>query len=309
MGGQPQATKTTTSPWKEQQPYLLSGFEQAKTLSQQPKEWYPFATTVPFSRETSQALDMAGQRALAGSDLTRAAQSEIGKTIGGAYLDPTTNPAFQKAAQGIQAQVGGMYSGAGRYGSGAMANQANEALSNLAASTYAGERANQLNAAQMAPALAQSDYFDTGQLANVGAVREGQAAKELAANVQKFDFGQNEADQRLNQYLQRVQGNYGGVTVNNPGGKGGSPILQGLGTAAQVAGGAGSLITALSDRRAKTDIRQVGTTFGGLPIYTFRYKWGGPVQMGVMAQEVERVKPEAVGAMAGYKTVDYAQIE
>lgn len=78
--------------------------------------------------------------------------------------------------------------------------------------------------------------------------------------------------------------------------------------AAGNAGGFGSLF-AFSDERLKTDVRRVGTTDGGLPVYTFRYAWGGPVQMGVMAQDVEAVTPEAVHAHAsGFKMVDYARV-
>lgn len=42
----------------------------------------------------------------------------------------------------------------------------------------------------------------------------------------------------------------------------------------------------LSDRRAKTDIRRVGKTDGGIPIYTYRYRGSDVTHMGVMADEV-----------------------
>lgn len=65
----------------------------------------------------------------------------------------------------------------------------------------------------------------------------------------------------------------------------------------------------LSDRRLKTDVRRVGETRGGIPIYSFRYVWGGPTILGVMADEAERVFPEAVGELAGFKTVNYELIQ
>ena len=49
-----------------------------------------------------------------------------------------------------------------------------------------------------------------------------------------------------------------------------------------------------SDRRLKREIRRVGTWVNGLPIYVWRYIWGGPLQMGFMADEVAQVHPEAV---------------
>lgn len=65
-----------------------------------------------------------------------------------------------------------------------------------------------------------------------------------------------------------------------------------------------------SDRRVKKDIKRVGKTDDGLPIYTFRYKTGGPVRMGVMADEVQKKRPDAVRTIgrAGLKTVDYGKI-
>ncbi len=63
-----------------------------------------------------------------------------------------------------------------------------------------------------------------------------------------------------------------------------------------------------SDRRLKHHIKRIGTADNGLPIYSYRYKWGGPTMLGFMADEVERVSPEAVGELAGFKTVDYSKV-
>ena len=62
-----------------------------------------------------------------------------------------------------------------------------------------------------------------------------------------------------------------------------------------------------SDRRLKEDIKRVGTADNGLPIYKFKYKGDHSEQthVGFMADEVEKVHPEAVGLAGGYKTVDY----
>lgn len=63
-----------------------------------------------------------------------------------------------------------------------------------------------------------------------------------------------------------------------------------------------------SDRRLKTDIKRVGTADNGLPVYTFKYKGDDAEQthVGYMADEVEKLHPEAVGVAGnGYKFVDY----
>lgn len=71
----------------------------------------------------------------------------------------------------------------------------------------------------------------------------------------------------------------------------------------QMAGGA----MMMSDRRMKTDISRVGELDNGLPVYRFRYKHGGPMQIGVMAQDVEKVNPKAVAELGGIKHVNYAE--
>ena len=68
-----------------------------------------------------------------------------------------------------------------------------------------------------------------------------------------------------------------------------------------------------SDERLKTNIKQIGTHKSGIGIYTFKYKKGHHLpegtQVGVMAQEVEKVIPEAVTtAENGYKLVNYGLI-
>ena len=50
----------------------------------------------------------------------------------------------------------------------------------------------------------------------------------------------------------------------------------------------------VSDRRLKQHVKRVGALPNGLPLYSFRYKWGGPTFVGVMAQDVLRVMPDAV---------------
>jgi hypothetical protein len=66
-----------------------------------------------------------------------------------------------------------------------------------------------------------------------------------------------------------------------------------------------------SERRLKTNIEQVGTLSDGLNVYDFDYVWGGPRERGVMVDEVERLRPWALGPITpeGYRTVDYSKLE
>jgi hypothetical protein len=84
--------------------------------------------------------------------------------------------------------------------------------------------------------------------------------------------------------------------------------LMGLGSSAIMAGPWGAAAGAVaSDRRLKTDIEKVGKTDDGQNIYKYRYKSGGPIQMGLMAQEVEKKNPDAVVKKGGIRFVDYGK--
>jgi len=70
-------------------------------------------------------------------------------------------------------------------------------------------------------------------------------------------------------------------------------------------------LSKLSDRRMKTHITPVGRLDNGLTVYSYQYKFGGPFMLGVMADEVAVLKPEAYvkgGGGGGYDAVDYSKL-
>lgn len=70
----------------------------------------------------------------------------------------------------------------------------------------------------------------------------------------------------------------------------------------------GAGVSLFSDRRLKRDIRRVGTLDNGLPVYAYRYVTGGPIMLGLMADEVADIIPEAVSLHeSGYAMVDYGR--
>jgi len=115
------------------------------------------------------------------------------------------------------------------------------------------------------------------------------------------------------------------------GGMGGTANLTGTGTTTQelsplstalglgiaggsLLGGNTGLLNALgpaglnwlsSDIRVKEDVEEIGVLNNGLAVYRFRYRGSPTTQIGVMAQDVERVKPEAVREINGTKYVNY----
>jgi len=64
-----------------------------------------------------------------------------------------------------------------------------------------------------------------------------------------------------------------------------------------------------SDIRLKRDIEPVGELDNGLTLYRFRYCWSDTVYVGVMAQEVLALDPDAViTGEDGFFRVDYARL-
>lgn len=140
---------------------------------------------------------------------------------------------------------------------------------------------------QDALTLYNEPYQALGQVTGATPTQPPQFASQPAYSLAPPDYaGQVNSNYQsaVQQYNQQQQSIWGG--------------LFGLGSAL------------LSDRRTKKDIRRVGETDAGVPIYTYKYKGGeGPTHMGVMADEVAEFFPDAVSPIAGdIKGVDYGAV-
>lgn len=163
-----------------------------------------------------------------------------------------------------------------------------------------------LGAAQAQQGLGQGLYgMGAGtaqQLAALGTGAQGAALQGAQAQLGAGQAAQQTQQAGLqalyNQYLQglsypfQVAQFLGNIAM-------GTGSLSGSQTTTRQPGGF------FSDRRLKEDVHEVGKTNDGQPIYAFKYKGEPRTQLGLMAQDVEKVKPEAVGELAGFKTVDY----
>lgn len=87
---------------------------------------------------------------------------------------------------------------------------------------------------------------------------------------------------------------------------------QGLNNLFSLGGSLGSAAILSSDRRLKRDIVRMGEFRSGIPIYEYRYSKDGedgPRYLGVMADEVAPVIPEAILCDEdGFEAVDYARL-
>lgn len=79
-------------------------------------------------------------------------------------------------------------------------------------------------------------------------------------------------------------------------------LLGGLGAIGQAGG-----FAALSDVRLKENVRKIGER-NGYNLYEFNYIGQEPRYKGVLAQEVEKINPEAVSEVNGFKAVNYDAI-
>jgi hypothetical protein len=221
------AVTTTSTIDPTIQPFLTYGLTEAQKLYEGGgPQYYGGQTYVSPSQTTQTGLQALEQRATQGNPLLGAAQGQIQGTIGGQYLsgNPFFQGAFAPAAQAATTQfqkaigdISSQASKAGRYGSGAMqnlqgqaSNQLAQQLSNtagqLAYQNYADERARQQAATMAAPAMAQADYQDIQNLLTAGQAREGYTGQQLAADIARFNYGQNAPQQNLSTFLSSVYG-------------------------------------------------------------------------------------------------------
>ena len=266
-----------------------------------------------------QGLGMAQQQAALGQQaFNQAAQTsqqqaalsqlQYGQQMGAAQAQQTL--AQQLASQGLgtaQAQAG---IGQQLFGQGA---QAAQQLYGMGAGTAAQQAAlaqqqyaQQMGAAQQLQGLGQGLY-GMGAGVSQGLAGLGTGAQQAALQGGQAQLGAGQLEQQTrqaenqayyNQFLQQQGYPY--------------QVAQFLANVAMGTGAlSGSTTTTtqpssfFSDKRLKDDIEPIGKTYDGQDIVRYRYKGEPATRIGLVAQDVEKKHPEAVGLAGGYKTVDY----
>ncbi|KAA6404614.1 tail fiber domain-containing protein [Candidatus Tokpelaia sp.] len=337
MGGsskqQKQSSTQTSSPPAWAMPLFRQGAKDAQNFYQsgQGGNVYQGQRVADLSRETQsglqglqQALSGFGNNALQSRlGQPTAAQSNLADMASGSYLqqgNPYYRERLNEAANEMAAKVNSQMSGAGRYGSGA---NSNILAKNTAAMMVNGLNTDYDRAMQnMLAANGQIDSANQGALNSAGnylrnwsgaaeaqmqggRVVDDNAQDKLAAAQQKWEEEDNKGWRRLG-YLQDaakgLAGNYGTQTSKS------STSMSDRNNPWNMVGSLGGL-TRKSDRRAKENIIPAGCK-NGFPLYEFNYKGEKQRWRGVMAQDVLRLKPEAVTIDAGdgLYCVDYGQL-
>lgn len=333
-GSSPSGSTTTTQtsqPWSGQQPYLEQAFSAAQNLyNNNTPQYYPTSTVAPLNAEQT-----AGQNAEfnfganGGNPAVGAATNYETALQNGAFLNPENNPAWQQVSNSVLSktmpqlmstftQGNTMNSPGAAY---AVSQGANDALGSIAGQNYQNTLGLMNTGAAFAtPSLQNAQLQGISAMQDAGNQQQTQAQNELTDQVNRFNYNQMLPYNQLNAFEGAIQGNYGGTsTLNQPyysnsmgnalsgalgGAMLGSQILPGVGT---VGGGLlGALM--MSDRRVKEGIAKIGKADNDLPIYSYRYKGDHVTRIGFMAQDVEKVKPEAVAHLpGGLMAVDYAK--
>jgi hypothetical protein len=270
------------------------------------------------------------------SNLQDAAQ---GKYLTGAnpYLDDLISRSQRDAAN----QVASRFAASGRYGSGNFAAATADATGRIATEArlqdYEQERARQMQAnqqidaakmarlglsanyiqafnqnrqalAQMAPGIDQA-RFQNAMAPYLAKLGIGQIQDEapwktlgLYAGIegplaQAFGEQTAESESHATRVTDETKQGYEKKETQE------SPLKSLLGGASLLTG----LFGKLSDVRAKENVTPVGKLDDGQKVYAYNYKGDPTPEIGLLAQEVEKVRPEAVATGPdGLKRVDYA---
>lgn len=232
----------------------------------------------------------AGQM-IGASPLIKTAQGYAGDVLSGKYLgqgNPYLQSMIDTSNNSVQDRINAAFSKSGRSaGSSAQTYSLAKALgeneNNLRYSDYGRERD------AMAQASAGAAGLDAASWQNIPALLQ------LAQGGAQIPFlGSN----YLTQGVGALTGGSNTSTQTSQPGTG-QVIKDGIGQALQIA-------SIFSDRRLKKDIEKIGQMNDGLGVYRYRYTFGGPEQTGVMADEVQNLRPWAMGeTVNGFMTVNY----
>lgn len=303
----------TMGVWRQEADIGLSGSKSTTTNTTGPsKEALPFLTAASNADQNvynsnqgnldsiSSGLSNAFQAKLAqiqggGDPTVAAAKSYTDDVLGGKYLgqsNPYTRDIIDTTNGDITDKINAIFSNAGQTGSsrqiGELGKQLSANESNLLYNDYNTERSRMDSAAGTAASLAGLDDQDLATLLSLG--NSAATTPYLGAQFLSSGLGGLWGNAQTNTQTTNTSGNVLGSLLN---------VGTSLGSAALMH----------SDRRLKRDIVKEGELSDGLGVYSYRYVWSPERQRGVMADEVEKLRPWALGPIVGgYATVDYGAL-
>jgi hypothetical protein len=151
---------------------------------------------------------------------------------------------------------------------------------------------------QMYPSIMAAPLNIYGAMGDVGAQRRAMTQATMDSDMARYQYQAAAPQQQLANYMKMITGNYGGTTTQT------SPGPSALDQIGQVAGIASMF---MSDARMKENIEFDGI-WKGHNVYTYNFKGSNTRSRGVMAQEIEITRPDAVIDIEGIKHVNYGAL-
>lgn len=254
-GGGKQTSTTKTEPWAVQQPYIQKGFEQAYQLSQKPITQYQGAFTAGKTASDTGAenylTDYAGTlTGQSGKNLdalnwaTGAGNLDVGNNqyVQG-QMAANTNRLYQDFNEQTVSALRSNFGKSGQIGSSrqgiaeglaaqGVARASADSNAQILGTAYNNALDTYSSVLAQAPALMQAGTMPGSLLSQVGQSQRGFEQDKIDEAISRNDFSQNEAWNRLANYMQMVSGNWGGTTTSTmPGQKKPNLLGAGLGLA------------------------------------------------------------------------------
>jgi len=323
MSGGTRVTESRSEPWEFQSPYLESGFGEAGRL-------YNAGAPAYYGGPTVAGFDTAEQAAQAGTlgyalgpearEQQLAAQSSLVQGLSG-QVDPAAySPLASALATGVQSKLTGevlpgireslvRYQPGGSTRGDLVQNKAiadavttgmTQPLAEMYTSAYGRAQDRAVQSGQMYPSIMGAPMGLYGAAADVGSQRRAMTQEGINRDMARYQYEANAEQQQLANYMNMISGNYGGTTTMTTPGPSGFSQLTGL-------LGAVAPLFAPSDIQVKENIIPDGT-WKGYNVYRFNYIGDTVRRRGVMAQEVEKIRPDAVVEFDGIKHVNYGEV-
>jgi hypothetical protein len=280
-GGTMQTSKSNGEQVTGPNPYLAP---QLQKISNAAFDWtdqnmtmpgyFPGGTVAAQSPGTVSGLETLFQRGGGGYNKTQPGYDFVSDTLGGKYLTPESNPAYQgwlEASFRPQAEqfrdiiapsMDSKFAGSGRTAGGAhfdtsmrgyqdLARSQSDAAAKSALGLYQGERANQFQALGALPGLQNMDYQNIQAMLQAGAGSDAYAQSRLDDANAKYSYDKGGQLDWYNKLSQSLQGMYPGgqqigwqTGMGQGGGGGGGGGGQGLQLAGAGIAAAGTIAAA-----------------------------------------------------------------
>ena len=324
MSGGTRVSTSETAPWKEQQGYLMGGFEQAKNVyNRGVPEYYPGETIAGFDPAQTAAQQAtlgyvmgpraAGQQSAAEASLVQGLSGQVDPNaynpIASALTNTVTSNLQKNILPGLRQnqvryQPGGSSRGDmvnNRAISSAVTSGLTKPLADIYTNAYNQAQQRAVQSGNLYPSIMGAPISMYNAMGQVGDRRQALTQGQMDADMARYAYQSEAPYNALNQFMNTISGNYGSSSVNTTPGPSG---LQTMGQIAQIA----APFMARSDIRIKENIVPEGARWKGLQIYTYNYRGDPTPRRGVMAQEVEKVRPDAVTTIGGIKHVNYGAL-